>query len=315
MTRVSSRLGVVPILTLVLALVLAAPAAAQSSGGDQYGENGEACVEGLLVRATGALQKPDATSYGYGTHAITDEQSGCQFALQSEQVDLDRYVGERVTVTGTTARGYPVDGGPVLLNVREVERARSGGGNSGETATLSFEVDAEGQVPQDATFFGFSGPPGGASPTQLTDPDGDGTYTASVEAAKGEPVAVKIEKGSGTQTVESALAGREITLPGEPREVIRGFETITLSEDGTISATYTFSGNGGGSPDGPGDAGGQHGEPGSGGDQYGDGGSEDGGTSEATIPVLPDTGGASLFALGAGALLAASGLLARRISR
>jgi hypothetical protein len=39
-------------------------------------------------------------------------------------------------------------------------------------------------------------------------------------------------------------------------------------------------------------------------------------TSASTPPgVLPDTGGASLFALGAGALLVAGGLLARRIVR
>ncbi len=41
------------------------------------------------------------------------------------------------------------------------------------------------------------------------------------------------------------------------------------------------------------------------------------GEAAAAVPggVLPDTGGASLFALGAGALLVAGGLLARRIIR
>ncbi|QYJ15753.1 hypothetical protein Rxycam_01581 [Rubrobacter xylanophilus DSM 9941] len=53
-----------------------------------------------------------------------------------------------------------------------------------------------------------------------------------------------------------------------------------------------------------------------------DNGSADGATASATASasaatggVLPDTGGASLIALGAGALLVAGGLLARRILR
>lgn len=311
---------------LALAALNAAPALAQSAGAEQYGENGEACVKGLLVRATGTLQKPDATSYGYGTHAITDQASGCRYALQSEQVDLASYVGEKVEVTGTTARGYPVDGGPVLLNVSKVEPRSPGGG---ENATLTFEVDTEGRVPQDATFFGFYGPGGAeAAPLQLTDSDGDGTYTASVELAKRQKVAVKIEKGTGTNTTYSALAGREITLPGEPREVLKGFETITLDGDRTISASYTFSGDGGAeSPSNPGNGDDQYTNPGSGGDQYGaggdqrddvsgGGGGEDDGASERSIPMLPDTGGPSVAAAGFalfGGLLIAGGILARRL--
>jgi LPXTG-motif cell wall-anchored protein len=45
------------------------------------------------------------------------------------------------------------------------------------------------------------------------------------------------------------------------------------------------------------------------------GGGGGGSASAAAGGELPDTGGASLFALGAGALLVASGLLARRIVR
>ncbi|BBL80023.1 hypothetical protein RxyAA322_18770 [Rubrobacter xylanophilus] len=42
---------------------------------------------------------------------------------------------------------------------------------------------------------------------------------------------------------------------------------------------------------------------------------EEGGAAAAAAGVLPETGGASLLALGAGALLVAGGLLARRIVR
>ena len=48
--------------------------------------------------------------------------------------------------------------------------------------------------------------------------------------------------------------------------------------------------------------------------QYGGGGGGGGGAAGGGV-VLPETGGASLFALGAGALLVAGGLLARRIVR
>ncbi len=47
----------------------------------------------------------------------------------------------------------------------------------------------------------------------------------------------------------------------------------------------------------------------------GGGGGGGGSVSAAAGGTLPDTGGASLFALGAGALLVAGGLLARRIVR
>jgi hypothetical protein len=47
----------------------------------------------------------------------------------------------------------------------------------------------------------------------------------------------------------------------------------------------------------------------------GGGGGGGGSASAAAGGTLPDTGGASLFALGAGALLVAGGLLARRIVR
>ena len=78
------------------------------------------------VRATGVLEKPGATTYQYGTHAITDEASGTLYALQSTtdgSVDLDRYVGQRVAVTGWVVPGYPLEGGPILLEVTEVRPA------------------------------------------------------------------------------------------------------------------------------------------------------------------------------------------------
>lgn len=93
------------------------------------------------------------------------------------------------------------------------------------TATLSFEVVTEGEVPQDTIFRAVGGPPDGAlSAIGLTDPDGDGTYTGSVDLATGE-YRVFIEQGTS----------------GEPgRTTIYGPETITLDEDTTISTHVDF---------------------------------------------------------------------------
>jgi hypothetical protein len=72
------------------------------------------------------IEKPEITSYMYGTHAITDEASGTRYALRSEEEGLlDRYVGRRVTVSGTPVPGYEggLEGGPPLLSVTSVEPA------------------------------------------------------------------------------------------------------------------------------------------------------------------------------------------------
>ena len=42
----------------------------------------------------------------YGTHAIANEASGDRYALRSENVDLEGYVGRRITVYGTPVPGY-----------------------------------------------------------------------------------------------------------------------------------------------------------------------------------------------------------------
>jgi hypothetical protein len=76
------------------------------------------------VEITGVIEKPEITSYMYGTHAITDEASGTRYALRSgEEGLLDRYTGQRVTVFGTPVPGYEGDleGGPPLLEVTRVE--------------------------------------------------------------------------------------------------------------------------------------------------------------------------------------------------
>ncbi len=63
------------------------------------------------------------TSYMYGTHVIVDRSGGRRFALRSEEVDLDAYVGQSVELTGSRVDGYPVDGGPPYLQVHTIRPA------------------------------------------------------------------------------------------------------------------------------------------------------------------------------------------------
>lgn len=71
------------------------------------------------LEVTGTIEQQGMTSYQYGTHTLTGE--GSFYALKSDAVDLDLYLGDEVTVTARKVEGYPLEGGPVLLNVLEVE--------------------------------------------------------------------------------------------------------------------------------------------------------------------------------------------------
>ena len=110
------------------------------------------------VHAIGRILKPDATGWQYGTHILRGDlivpccdpvplphgrdetivnpdlddddpitnpdimppPEPIIFALQSEIVDLDEFLDTYVEIVGTRVEGHPVDGGPPLLEVREV---------------------------------------------------------------------------------------------------------------------------------------------------------------------------------------------------
>ncbi|NEV93983.1 hypothetical protein G3567_07465 [Psychroflexus sp. YR1-1] len=68
-----------------------------------------------MLEYTGLLQAQGITSYQYGTHTLQTEDA--LYALKSERVDLDEYIGKTITLTAEPIEGYPVDGGPTYLNV------------------------------------------------------------------------------------------------------------------------------------------------------------------------------------------------------
>jgi hypothetical protein len=98
-------------------------------------------------------------------------------------------------------------------------------------------------------------------------------------------VNTQYQAGEGT----GAVAGAAQSLGIDQQQVLACFGTAAAAQDSVINIGTATAGGGGG----------------------GGGGS----ASAAAGGALPDTGGASLIALGAGALLVAGGLLARRIVR
>lgn len=67
------------------------------------------------IVAGGRLEQLGVTAYQYGTHRLGG------YALQSGRVNLDAYIGSKVIVTGRPVAGYPLDGGPPLLDVMAIE--------------------------------------------------------------------------------------------------------------------------------------------------------------------------------------------------
>ena len=69
------------------------------------------------ITATGIVKEQGFTSYMYGTHVLVDERGKTLYALKSDKIMLDSYVGRKVTVSGEPVPGYPVDNGPPYLDV------------------------------------------------------------------------------------------------------------------------------------------------------------------------------------------------------
>ena len=76
--------------------------------------------KGKYIETTGTLEKQGITSYQYGTHIIVDTDQ--RYALRSETVPLDSFVNRQVRIQGKKVEGYPLEGGPVLLEVVDIEQ-------------------------------------------------------------------------------------------------------------------------------------------------------------------------------------------------
>jgi hypothetical protein len=298
---------------LALALATAAPALAESE-----------------PQLTGVIEKPELTTYMYGTHSMTDDELGNFYALESEVVDLDAYVGQRVTVSGAFVPGYEdgqVEGGPPLFSVTHVEEAGPGGPPPGpipgSSATFTYELAVECEPPANAEFLGFTALESLVT-TPLTDPDGDGVYTGSQTVPRfapgptppgTEPIAL-----SPVRIVQGPPTG--MGPLGPEYRVIRDFGAV-LAEDTTLSASVSFCDDNGGNGNGGSGNGGSGGvvsadtsnanKGGNGSENASGDAGQDGDSPIAS--VLPATGGILPVAAAAGALFVVGDLITRRILR
>lgn len=80
------------------------------------------CDKTQMVEVKGLLEKQGVTTYMYGTHTISN--NNIYYALRSETINLDNYIGQNVIIIGEPIEGYPIDSGPEYLDVKEVKLER-----------------------------------------------------------------------------------------------------------------------------------------------------------------------------------------------
>ncbi len=71
------------------------------------------------VTASGTIQKLGMSTFQYGTHLLKADNK--TYALKSGSINLDTYLDKKVTIKGRKVKGYPVDGGPELVDVTLVK--------------------------------------------------------------------------------------------------------------------------------------------------------------------------------------------------
>ena len=198
---------------------------------------GPAIATGVLGRA--APHSPDPTP----VYAITDEGTGKPYELVSGFVDLEQYVGERVTIQGVPVPGPGDPSKPPLLNVTQVQPADGNDDDPPDSvndkATLSFKLTVEGEPPADASFFGnvHTGEGGPGRYVLLTDPDDDGVYTGSTIVDRFGPGPRPVPPG-----VEPVSFPVKIVqgTNGEAYRSIKDFGTVKIDGDKTFSASVSF---------------------------------------------------------------------------
>jgi hypothetical protein len=79
---------------------------------------------------TGIITKLEMSTFQYGTHLLNgipldgnpdNVSKSLKFALKSDKVNLDEWIGKKVIITGSKVNGYPVENGPDFINVTAIE--------------------------------------------------------------------------------------------------------------------------------------------------------------------------------------------------
>jgi hypothetical protein len=101
------------VLAIILAMVIVLPSTSFGKNSSNPGE----------ITASGTIKERGITTYMYGTHVLLDDNGRTLYSLSSDNIDLNKYIGRKVTVKGYLVKGYPVDAGPNYLNVKFIEMA------------------------------------------------------------------------------------------------------------------------------------------------------------------------------------------------
>ncbi|MCD0490142.1 hypothetical protein LPB86_18015 [Pedobacter sp. MC2016-14] len=70
------------------------------------------------ITLSGKVEQLGMTTFQYGTHLLN--VPGKTYALKSSKLDLNKYIDQSVTIKGTKTPGYPIEGGPELIEVLEI---------------------------------------------------------------------------------------------------------------------------------------------------------------------------------------------------
>ncbi|MDQ3327730.1 MAG: hypothetical protein M3506_04295 [Chloroflexota bacterium] len=105
--------------------------------------------------------------------------------------------------------------------LRVAKPIRAAGPQRRETAGLSLELEI-GKTPRNATYWVLFGvPEAPAAARRLTDPEGDGIYSLSVEVEAGTPLAIRLVQGTGTRNTAAGPS------PDKPMQTFRQYPTFT----------------------------------------------------------------------------------------
>ena len=74
-----------------------------------------------VIQLKGTLQAKGIKTNLYGTHVLTNNVGQTLYALRSNSVKLDNYIGKNVEISGSKVDGYPLDGGPDYLDVSKIK--------------------------------------------------------------------------------------------------------------------------------------------------------------------------------------------------
>ena len=281
-------------------------AAAQVAGSAQYAA--PQAPQGEEVSVTGVIEHLPADG-GPSPYGVTDEASGVSYVLDRGEGDYSAYEGQKVTITGVAQTDPNI--GFYNLYVSGVAPAGADGAagpSEDRTATLSFEAKTDCAPPEGTTLLGFVPAEGGISAV-LTDPDGDGVYTGSVEVPRFAPGPTP----PGTEPVSVPVQiGQNVGDDSGNIETIKNFGQVKLDGDKAFSADASFCGDGSGGTDN-GNGGAVVSGDTSNADKGGSGSEQ--GSASPVKNVLPSTGGILPVAAAASALLLGGGFVARRLLR